>query len=257
MNVVSVKQNLEDLSSPFVPEHGYYRINPANGRIYSIGTVSWPGGNGIPEIKDNILMSVYDSAFNQLNYAWGIPTKTGNSAGEKMSIDFGPDEEVYFCGGMDKMPVIPRNLYVACFDKDLNKIGEVYYRHPTKILVYLGLVARPEGGCLVSCEDFSPAHEPCVYKVTLSDFLDIEEAHTHGFAVAAAYPNPGGGTLNIRTALKNAEVEVYDEAGRLAHRGAITGDVTPIDAVAWPAGVYVWKVYSNGAEAESGKWVKE
>ncbi len=256
MNVVSVKQNLENLSCPFVLEYGYYRINPANGCFYSIGTMSWPGGNGIHEIKDNILMSVYDSAFNQLNYAWGIPTEKGNDAGQINTIDFGSDEEVYFCGGMDKVGFIPRNLYVACFDKDLNKIGEVYYRHPTKILLYTSLVARPEGGCLVSCEDFSLAHEPCVYKVTLSDFLDIEEAHMHGFAMAAAYPNPGGRTPNIRTALKNAEVEVYDEAGRLAHRGAITGDVTPIDAVAWPAGVYVWKVYSNGAEAESGKRVK-
>ena len=34
-------------------------------------------------------------------------------------------------------------------------------------------------------------------------------------------------------------------------------NVTAIDAMDWPAGVYVWKVYADGKEVGSGKWIKE
>ena len=101
-----------------------------------------------------------------------------------------------------------------------------------------------------------------IFRVPKEAFDGIEEAHDAGFAVAAAYPNPGKDVLNIRTALKNARVEVYDVNGRLVHRQDITENVTGIDAGGWTEGVYVWKVYvgtltGSVTEAESGKWIKE
>ena len=68
--------------------------------------------------------------------------------------------------------------------------------------------------------------------------------------------------LNIRAALPDARVEVYDANGRLIHSQGITENATSIDAGAWAEGVYVWKVYSGVSTgsttlAESGKWVKE
>ena len=71
------------------------------------------------------------------------------------------------------------------------------------------------------------------------------------------YPNPGSNTLNIRTALQNARVEVYDMNGRFVHSQAITENLTTIDAGDWAEGVYVWKVMANGKEVEIGKWVKK
>lgn len=85
----------------------------------------------------------------------------------------------------------------------------------------------------------------------------IEEAHDNSLKLAFAYPNPGGNTLNIRTALQNARVEVYDTHGRFIHSQALTENVTAIDATDWAKGVYVWKVISNGKEVEIGKWIKE
>ena len=87
--------------------------------------------------------------------------------------------------------------------------------------------------------------------------MGIEEAHDCGLKVAIAYPNPGGNTLNIRTALQNARVEVYDTNGRLIHSHALTEHVTGIDATDWAEGVYVWKVYANNKEAENGNWIKQ
>ena len=99
--------------------------------------------------------------------------------------------------------------------------------------------------------------EHTIFKVSQGILDDVEEAHDAGFAVAVAYPNPGKDVLNIRTGLKDARVEVYDLNGRLMHRQDITENVTVIDAGGWPAGSYVWKVMTNGREAESGKWIKE
>ncbi len=96
-----------------------------------------------------------------------------------------------------------------------------------------------------------------VNKYPADAFDGIEEAHAYGLKTAITYPNPGQDVLNIRTGLKNAYMEVYDASGRQVHSQALTGGVTTIHAEAWPAGMYVWKVYANGKEAESGRWVKE
>ena len=194
MNVVDVKENLENLSYPYVPRSAYYRLNPSNGRIYSIGYFHQFTNQGI---KPNLIMNVYDNEFNQLAYRtcpW--VAETGNYTHGLFNIDFGPNDEVYTSNGY-------------------------------------------------------------IYKVTMSDFLSVKDAHSHDFTVATAYPNPSKDELNIRTALQNARVEIYDLNGRLMHMQEITANTTPIMAAEWPAGTYVWKVFSNGKEAETGKWIKE
>jgi hypothetical protein len=52
-------------------------------------------------------------------------------------------------------------------------------------------------------------------------------------------------------------VEVYDMSGRMVHNQEITDNITSINAGNWSSGAYVWKVMTNGMEAESGKWIKE
>ena len=83
----------------------------------------------------------------------------------------------------------------------------------------------------------------------------IEESST--VLSGMAYPNPGRSTLNIQTALQNARVEIYDLTGRLVYRQETTGNITSINTKDWSDGVYLWKVISNGKEAESGKWIKQ
>ena len=87
------------------------------------------------------------------------------------------------------------------------------------------------------------------------DFESVDEYDS--FAIAEAYPNPGFNLLNIKNSTPNAQVEVYDMAGRLMHCQAIAEGTATIDAAAWPSGVYVWKVIANGKEAETGKWIKQ
>jgi len=95
----------------------------------------------------------------------------------------------------------------------------------------------------------------------------IEEAHDNGLKMAVAYPNPGRNTLNIRTGLQDARVEVYDLNGRMVYRQDITENVTAINTTNWSEGTYVWKVYTGVSTlrqaqgsttlAETGKWIKK
>ena len=116
------------------------------------------------------------------------------------------------------------------------------------------------GDCLVSTagkDRNTGEFQHAIFRLSQGIFLGIDEAHVAGFAVAVAYPNPGGNTLNIRTALQNAHLEIYDLTGKLIHNQQITDAITSINAGNWCNGVYVWKVIANGKEAECGKWIKE
>ena len=86
-------------------------------------------------------------------------------------------------------------------------------------------------------------------------YTTIEEQETKHFS--SAYPNPGKNVLNIRTALQNARVEVYDMSGKQIYNQEITSNITIINTSYWSSGTYLWKVLVNGKEAESGKWIKE
>lgn len=260
LNIVDSIKNTDTLSFPFLCGNmAYYRVNHHNGRSYSVNSFSYPAVNGNPEIEYDLLMGVYDENMFQLNYTWAKHSDEHFYGGFEYSIDFDSDDNVYILGDVDY-----ELLYIAYLDADLNKIGEIYIKEPDTPLGPLALVAMPEGGCLVSSSSFF-SYDGYIHKVTLSDLLDIEEAHSHGFAVATAYPNPGRDVLNIRTALENAHLEVFDLNGRLMHSQRITDNVTTIDAAAWPSGVYVWKVYTNqagpstgsGTLVETGKWIKE
>ena len=130
-------------------------------------------------------------------------------------------------------------------------IDEVYYDLPGDNMhsEACSITATEEGGALVELYGFC-LNEPniqyeSVVKFPAEAFLGVEEAHANGLKVAIAYPNPGHDVLNIRTALLDARVEVYDANGRLVHSQGITENVTSINAEAWAEGVYVWKVYSG------------
>jgi hypothetical protein len=104
-----------------------------------------------------------------------------------------------------------------------------------------------------------------ITKFPAEAFVGIDEAHNNGLKVAIAYPNPGKDVLNIRTGLKDARLEVYDMSGRMVYRQEIMENLTSINTEGWPAGAYVWKVYTSyggpstgsGTLAEMGKWIKE
>ena len=274
LNIVAVKENIDQLSFPALcGRQACLRLNPYNGRTYSIGTgdeiIPHPNGPEYIHYQD-ALMSVFDADnFEQLSYTWGITSPGRTPGGFPKSIDFDEEGGVYMVTGMDAYYFYSTSLYVAYLDEDLHKHCELYFS-PVSGFEYCymgGMCVGPNGDVLIRCNVFpnSNYYKEVLFRIPASAFDGIEEAHAAGLAVATAYPNPGQNVLNIRTALQNARVEVYDLNGRLMHSQEITENITAIPAEAWPAGVYVWKVYTSdggpstgsGTLVETGKWVKE
>ena len=150
---------------------------------------------------------------------------------------------------------------------ELNTISTVFFGEENDMKSYwaYGITATEDGGVVLVSWELDLLNDVkmnVVRKYPSNALVGIEEAHDNGLKVAIAYPNPGKDVLNIRTGLKDAWVELYDMNGRLKHKQQITESITTINVATWPAGTYVWKVYTNTLNssttlAETGKWVKE
>ena len=162
---------------------------------------------------------------------------------------------------MDYLQLFPGYMNITCLNADLTVRWRHRYPKEPGFPYGLNMCVLDDGSAVVCGYSF----ENDVYDMFLLVFEDegvgISEAEVAESQVEV-YPNPGGSTLNIRTALQRAWVEVYDMNGRLVHRQDITENVTGIDAGGWAEGVYVWMVM-RGVSArsttlvESGKWIRE
>ena len=222
------------------------------------------------EIDDNATL------IDSMNYASHEPMSgiERTSVPTGCSIDW-VDEDRIFIGAIpfaDAVPYfLPKFQYLSLrlLDRNFNTVQELYYdmgKDSTALWINT-LKATSDGGCIVAghfrnyVEDpynnFHRAFHSVVKKFPPDAFDGIDEAHDNGLKVAIAYPNPGNSQLNIRTALSNSYIKVYDLNGKIIHKQELSDNITSINAESWPPGVYVWKVVSDGKEAESGKWVKE
>ena len=263
LNVVSINEHIDKLPTQnLCCDDACVKMNPLNGKTYSINRgTSFNLNTGEVVHYQDVLMSMFDAVnFNQVAYAWGITSPTPCTIGFANSIDFDGDGGVYMVSGMDKNQAFSESLCIIRLDEDLNKLAEIYYQEDNVELRYFGgICVSSQGDVLVRCQVVKPGMPifDAIYKFPAEAFVGIAEAHDNGLKVAIAYPNPGRDVLNIRTALQNAQVEIYDLSGKLIYNQQITDNVTPINTTSWPSGTYIWKVIANGKEAESGKWVKE
>lgn len=168
-------------------------------------------------------------------------------------------------------------IMIEKLNRNFELVQEVYYpyQESTNLNCNSYYVTRDGGVLLLSyCHelDNKNINHYILTKFPVEAFVGIDEAHDNGLKVAIAYPNPGGNTLNIRTAVTmwqpyKAHVEVYDMNGRLIHSQTLTENMTAINTEKWPSGVYVWKVMAVSEPVvtelvetpfvETGKWVKE
>lgn len=266
LNVVDIKHSIYNQAiGVYRPHYECFAVHPETDKVYLISDVSFPPFNGNPEIKADVYMSQFNPDFTQTKYKLGPYTLDEyDQMALCEAIDF-QGEYIYMCGymnhnGLTGNDLDSDNFYVAMLDGNLNIIGEIYYHNETRMVAPYSIHVLESGDCLVTTagkERRTGEQQHAIFKISRGILDGVEEAHDAGFAVAVAYPNPGKNVLNIRTGLKDARVEVYDLTGRLIYNQEITENITAIKTPSWPSGTYIWKVISNGKEAESGKWIKE
>ena len=189
---------------------------------------------------------------------------------EGRAVDVRDNFSLYFCYTLDVGVSLSNDSWVVIeqLDNDFNTLTEVYYSTDSDKMWCCAesITFTRDGGVLITTNTKKLIDQnqqgSAVVKFPAEVFDGIDEAHDNGLKVAIAYPNPGKDVLNIKTALQNAHVEIYDLAGKLIYNQEITENVTSINAESWPSGAYIWKVYvgvSAGSStlAETGKWIKE
>ena len=265
LNVVDIRHCIYSVGI-YRPTYEFFAVHPETDMVYLISNVSFPAFNGNPKIGQDVYMSQFTPDFTQTKYVMGPYTVDEHDQKALCEAIAFRGDDIYMCGYMNMMDFYggdirkTENFYVALFDGSMNLKGEIYYHNDAQMLTPFSIHALPSGGCLVSTsgydrQTFEQRHS--IFKLSDEIILDVEEAHAAGFAVAIAYPNPGGSEMHIRTAVENAAVEVYDMNGRLVAQQPVTETETVLDATDWAAGTYIWKVVSDKAEIETGKWVKE
>ncbi len=267
LNVLNVREfRHADYSQ--MPENTFYNITVKRSKHNTTYLATSSKSKSDPSNDEDCRLYVYDDSGTSISVAnhivrgtdqWDIPAML-------KSVDLADDNTVYFAYTLNVgfMNDLDSWMMIERLDTNLDTISTVYYDLGGYDNIHseaFGITATVDGGVLLTFSSVNlnntDQHWTTVTKFPAEAFEGIEEAHDNGLKVAIAYPNPGGNTLNIRTALQNAHVELYDINGRLVHSQALTENVTAIDARDWAEGVYVWKVYANNKEAENGKWIKE
>ncbi len=265
LNVVDTKHSIYNQAiGIYRPHYEYFAVHPETDKVYLISDVSFPAFNGNPQIRSDIYMSQFNPDFTQTKFKLGPYTLDEyDQIALCEAIGF-QGENIFMCGYMntDWGGYDPEsdNFYVAMLDGNLNIVGEIYYHNEKRMVVPYSILVLESGDCLVSTagkDRKSGEMQHAIFKLSHAIFDGIEEAHDAGFALAIAYPNPGRDVLNIRTALQNAHVEIYDMSGKQIYNQEITSNITIINTSYWSSGTYMWTVVVDGKVVESGKWIKE
>ena len=251
-----------------MPDNTFYNITVKRSKHNTTYLATSSKSKSDPGQDEDCRFYEYDDSGSTVSVVNHIIRKTDQWDMPAMlkGVDLGNDNTVYFAytlnvglyNDLDSWMMIER------LDANFDTISTVYYDLGGYDNIHseaYGITSLRDGGILLTFSsknlNNSDQHWTTVTKFPDEAFVSIEEAHENGLKVAIAYPNPGKDVLNIRTGLKDARVEVYDMNGRLMHRQVITENVTAINTTNWTDGTYVWRVISNGKEAESGKWIRE
>ena len=251
-----------------MPENTFYNITVKRSKHNTTYLATSSKSKSDPSNDEDCRLYEYDDNGTSVSVAnhvvrgsdqWDMPAMLkGVDVEDDNTVFFAYTLNVGFMNDMDSWMMIER------LDANFDTISTVYYDLGGYDNIHseaYGITATNDGGVLLSFSsvnlDNTNQHWTTVTKFPAEAFMGIDEAHDNGLKVAIAYPNPGKDVLNIRTALQNAQVEIYDLSGKLIYNQQITDNITPITTISWPSGTYIWKVIANGKEAESGKWIKE
>lgn len=221
------------------------------------------------EVDDdlNLIDSIHKGAVLDTNSAYLTRTPWGRC------IDWVNDNEIFFAYTphaysmpMTGNPRKTQKCIITKLNREFNTIKEFSYGNDSIFLWINTIKATRDGGCIIAghFRDISSGlpyniedMQGIVKKIPAAAFISVEEISENSFNTVIAYPNPGNNVLNIKTSLQNASVEVYNILGKVVYKQDITDISTAIPTGSWNSGIYMWKVYSNGKEAENGKWIKK
>ncbi len=260
----------------------YNGLSQEVNRIHNTGDLRWVTDTSylvcgttyeLKKVQDNDLgIAILDTANHEvIKFNHFGKTDTVEFFGVYNCMEYSNEEDYIYTGGFGNFD-IPAGSYghqetyytFNKLDKDLNILVEKFYFHSTYNVLYF-FKRTLDGGFIYLATSYN--------YLTPEKDLDIHifKIDANGNAPVSVenpkikvkeliiYPNPSKSKLNIRTAVQRigGEFKMYDISGKEVFRQKIRQSRTQINTEHLPAGVYIYNYVHEGADVESGKWVKE
>jgi hypothetical protein len=189
---------------------------------------------------------------------------TVSRAGETQGIDF-IDPSCIFLGGTHNLQSFsgqyPSWMYISKLNDTLGLEYEKYIGGDAYYWL-TSVTASPDGGVLLAStrQDFSPTfiqNDAIIIKLDANGNLtDLLEKEIIPISDAIVYPNPGNNAINIRTAMNDCTLLLFDSCGRKLFEKSINERITTIPMVNEPPGIYPFSLVKEGDIIISGNWIK-
>ena len=265
----------------------YIGIVPiSDGHYHSVRIWEGPEGDSLEQVADNLTL-IYEKlaenlSYNVRNYIT-IDSEITIEKGKEFwfGVYTNPIYTTYqFTWAADKGPAVPKKGDLYRLDDGVsgwnslsdylfgnNFCIEVILENPDGKMVRMGYGnGDDETEELEGYEIYADEEQIAVITYTTGnaeavcgsiEILTTEEGGMTETSISKVYPNPGENILNIRTSFPEGRIEIYDILGKMIYKQYITEEVTKISTEGWAKGMYLWKVFSEGKETESGKWIKQ
>ena len=236
-----------------------------NGKLISCGSSKVFVPPDYQEVNRFISVYTLDSAFNIIYSKHLTNPDTLSRAGETKSVDYYYPNCIYVAGTHNLQGITghdPSWYYVAKLNDTLGLEYEKYIGGEDYYWLS-SMAAGSDGGVLltgfrteVNGEPFH--HDAYIIKLDSAGCITNVLDNT-GIVVkdALVYPNPGRNIFNIRTALKDCTIQLFDLRGRMVTEQSINNLITTINTSILNPGTYVYVLSKDNKTIETGKWIKQ
>lgn len=265
-SIVEVDTNLQYINHLYYPESF---SSPYNSILYYDNKLITGGSSEVPDMVHqdiDFYISAYilDEDMEILNEILLTNPDTVSRAGEKQGIDF-IDPSCIFLGGTHNLQSFsgqyPSWMYICKLNDTLGLEYEKYIGGDAYYWL-TSVTASPDGGVLLAStrQDLSPIfiqNDAIIIKLDANGNLTaLPEKNIIPISDAIVYPNPGINAINIRTALNDCTLLLFDSCGRKLFEKPINERITTISMVNEPPGIYPYSLVKEGNIIISGNWIK-
>ncbi len=207
---------------------------------------------------------VLDTNYNVINSTLLTDKDRKFRAGYFKCMDITANGDIYLAGILDRNPgFFPQTydyIYLAKLDSALNLITERYFGGDAYYWVN-SVVAATDGGMLLTGMQYdyrvnNYEYDAYVIKTDPDLWVNTPENTILTMHSALVYPNPGNGTMFVRTTERGSILKVYNLSGQEMQQKRIDNLITEVNCRRLTNGVYVWKLFKNNREIDHGKWIK-
>jgi len=222
--------------------------------------------------QDNyqIGISTFDTvSFSEQTHELAGEGETANHLAFRKALRFDSNDFSYVFATINDLGGMPYKPYdnvvmLTKFDIDGTIIYEKYFGGDAFYQAYTFNLTS-DGGVILGCTRFD--HEVAMYDDVVILKLDadgnlptsLEEQPNLKTSEQILYPNPGTSELTVRTAVQSlgGEFTLLDISGKTVLQQTINEQITNLNITNLPAGTYLHTYIREGAQTQSGVWVKQ